>query len=377
MSGGPPAGEFRFPIAGPADDAAVRRLLRENPMPGALALTLEREPSSFIGAALEGDVHDTVLCVAPDGRVVGLGSRAVRDGFINGEPARVGYLGQLRLDPAYRFRRRLIERAFAVLHERHRATGGARVYATTIIEDNRVARRLLGSGRLRIPTYREREAFCTLALPLRRPPRLGPSPGTLVRAAAASDLPAISACLLRNYARYQLAPRWTVEELTHPERTRGLRPEDFFVALRGGEVVACLALWDQQRFKQSVVRGYSGTLRWTRHLVNAAAPLLDLPALPPAGSTLRCAFLSHLAADGDDGGLLCPLVAKALARARGEGLDYVTLGLAGRNPLLGAVKRAFRHFEYRAVLYLVHWEDGTAGAEAIDGRVPHLEVAAI
>lgn len=372
-----PAAALRFPLASPADDAALRRLLRENPMSGSLSLTLEREPSFFLGAGVEGDVHDTVLCVAPDGRVVGLGSRAVRDAFLNGEPARVGYLGQLRVEPSHRGRRHLIERAFEVLRERHEATGGARVYVTTIIEDNRVARRLLASGKLRIPRYRERDVICTLALPLRRVPRVRAPEGVEVRWAAAADVPELAAVLLRNYARYQFAPRWTVEELTHPERTRGLGAEDFVVARRGGRVVGCLALWDQRGFKQSVVRGYAGALKYTRHAVNALAPLLNLPALPRPGSTLRYAFLSHLAADGDDGGLLVSLIVTAMARARARGLSYVTLGLAERNPMLGAVKRAFRHFEYRAVLYAVHWDDGAAAADALDGRVPHIEVAAI
>jgi len=43
-----------------------------------------------------------VVAREPTGRPVGLFSRSERTAFVNGVPARVGYLGQLRLDAAYR-----------------------------------------------------------------------------------------------------------------------------------------------------------------------------------------------------------------------------------------------------------------------------------
>ena len=48
-----PAGEskrlperVRFELATPSDDPEIRRLLRENPMPGRIALSLECEPDA-------------------------------------------------------------------------------------------------------------------------------------------------------------------------------------------------------------------------------------------------------------------------------------------------------------------------------------------
>src|SRR4051794_19024058 len=38
--------DARFDVATPADDAEIRRVLRENPMPGAIRLSLEREPDA-------------------------------------------------------------------------------------------------------------------------------------------------------------------------------------------------------------------------------------------------------------------------------------------------------------------------------------------
>ena len=57
------AGTARVPfaLATPADDADIRCLLRENPMPGQITLTLEREPDYFADADLPGTVKQTII----------------------------------------------------------------------------------------------------------------------------------------------------------------------------------------------------------------------------------------------------------------------------------------------------------------------------
>jgi len=55
----------RFELATPADDAEVRRLLRENPMPGRVSISLEREPDAGLAAEVESDVHHTVVARDP------------------------------------------------------------------------------------------------------------------------------------------------------------------------------------------------------------------------------------------------------------------------------------------------------------------------
>ena len=41
-------------LAALTDEAALRRMLRENPMPGAISLTFEREPDYFAAAGVDG-----------------------------------------------------------------------------------------------------------------------------------------------------------------------------------------------------------------------------------------------------------------------------------------------------------------------------------
>ncbi len=90
-------GRFVVAAARPEDDPAIRALLRRQPMDGAIRLSFEREPSARLAAAVEGERHFTAVAREREtGRVVGLGSRAVRSVWLDGEPAKLGYLAQLR-----------------------------------------------------------------------------------------------------------------------------------------------------------------------------------------------------------------------------------------------------------------------------------------
>src|SRR5688500_15763676 len=92
-----------FAIATPAHEAAMRRLLRENPMRGAISITLEREPDYFAGANI-GGAHDQTIVAFEDERLVCMGRCTTRTVWINGQIRRAGYLAELRLDARARGR---------------------------------------------------------------------------------------------------------------------------------------------------------------------------------------------------------------------------------------------------------------------------------
>lgn len=367
-------GSYIIDLAGPTDDLELRRLLRENPMEGDISLTLEREPSFFLAASIEGSPHQTYVGRECDsGRVVGLASRSIRTMFVNGVPSRVGYLSQARLDHRIRGTRSLLRGAFRFLRQLH-DDGEAAFYVTSIIEDNRVARRFFEADWSGKPIYQPWATFSTLALPLLRR-RRGPAIDT--RPAVAADLDGIAACLQRNHVRLQLAPVWSAADLDS-DVTRDLRIDDFLVAVRGSKIVGCLGQWDQSGFKQSVVRGYRGRMARWRPWVNLAARVVGTPRLPGVGEPVASRFLSHIAIDDDDSDILHALVTRAHNEALATNrYAFVTLGFASEHPFVPSLRRSFRSIEYRSVLYLVYWEDGRTAAAALDNRLPHLEAAVL
>lgn len=369
------AGRFDVSLATAADDPAVRRLLREHPLPGEVLVSLEREPDSSIAAAIEGDVHQTLVARERDtNRIAAIGSRAVRDGFLNGRPSRLGYLGQLRVAEPFRGARSLLDAGFGFCRALHHA-GDAQVYLASVVTDNRAARRLLlGIRSAFAPRFVPAGSVSTLVLPRGRGPAPLHASGVEIAGGSPDLLGEIAACLWRNGRRYQFAPCWTAENLCSGLRTPDLLPEHFVVATRGGRVVGCVASWDQRRFKQVVVRGYSARVARWRPVINITGPWLGIPRLPDVGRRLEFAYLSHLTVDDDNAEVAAALVAAARCRLAPE-VDYVVTGIADGNPLLAAFRRIFRHREYRSLLYLAYWPDGERVVQMLDGRIPHPEVA--
>ncbi len=350
-------------------------------------MTLEREPSCFDAAALEGNEHEFIVARAPHADdVVAFGSRSFYDGYVDGRRKRLGYVSQLRVTPGRADTYRLLRRGYTLLNEidstARRDPHTAPFYLTTIVHDNVRARRLLERGLHGLPVYRPLARFVTLVVPVRRGwlrhPRGPRWTGRIERGATAfaRHRSGISACLQHNAARLQFARHWSASELAS-EATPGLTAEDFCIAVRDGQVVGCLAHWDQRALKQVVIRGYARRLALVRPIYNALAPLRGTPALPPVGSALAQSFISHIAVDGDDPECFLDLFEAVRERAAERHIELLTLGFAHGHPLLRVTKRAFAHRAYESILYAVHWDDGAASVSALDGRAPHLEVATL
>jgi hypothetical protein len=375
-------------LATPADDAGIRRLLRDNPIEGEVRVTLEREPSARLAAAVEGEPHHTVVARDPStGAILGMGSRAVWNAFVDGEPCRLGYLAQLRVDRRIRGRAHLLAEGYRLLDER-RGADELPFDVTAIVADNRIARRLLEADVAGLPRYRELAALSTLVLPVGRPRRT--TAGIALERGTAARLPEAAACIARHRRRHQAAPFSTAAELASPEKSRGLAPGDFHIATAAGEVVGCLALWDQRTFKQVVVRGYGPRLARLRAVsslfrLDRLPRWLGVPRLPAPGAPLPHAYLSHLAVDGDDPATFRALVEAAHVDAGERGLSTLVLTLAAAHSWLPWLRRRFRPREYASVLYTVAWDRGAspgdasrAGADpaALDrALLPHVEAA--
>ena len=362
--------ELRFVLADTHNEHELRKLLRDNPLHGSIRVALEREPDAFHGAAISGDRFDLIMGYGDNGRrLLGAGARFELDAWINGRVQRMGYLGEFRIDGGLKQRRHLLLNSYRALRRYHE-TGSTPFYMTTIVEDNTTTRRLLERKLGDMPTYEPLESMITFTIPA----RLGARRSSR-RVDTARDYTEIAALLATHGAKHQFHPAWTGETLASPARCRDLSVDHFGLCHDGGHLKGCLALWDQRRFKQTVISGYTGSLQKVRPFFNLVAPLLGRPRLPAPGAQLESAFLSHVAVAPDDGETLVALVADACRKALARGIDYVMLAFAKRNPLAGILEKRFPTHSYVSVIYVVYWEDGKAAATELDGRMPHPEMA--
>lgn len=352
-------------------DAALRRLLAANPMQGEISLAFEREPSYFHASFVQAPFHQIV--VGRDTRrseIVGVGTRAVRSGFVNGELASVGYLADLRLDSRHRGGT-VIARAYRHLRELHN-DGRATLYFTVIAEGNRPALETLAAGRAGLPPYRDLGRLLSPAVNLRRP-RKATDAGVEIIRGARELLPEIVGCLNRNHRRRQFAPCYGVSDFGGPW-LRGLRVEDFYVARRAGRIVGVIAKWDQSAFKQTVVRSYGRRLALLRPLYNLAASLFRCPRYPAAGKALCSFYASCVAVDGDEVDVARALLTRLYNDNLGGPFHYFVIGLHERDPLVPSL-HGFSVTPFAGRIFAVHFEDGEQAFRSLDGRVPYVEPA--
>lgn len=363
-------------LAGPEDDAGIRALLRSAEMPGTIALAFTTEPSFFDALSVEGRRPRVMVGVEGD-CIAGVGVMAEREIYLNGAPARVGYLGSLRLAPHIR-RGTALGRGYRMLRRLHVRDPAGPFYISTILEDNQAARAILTSGRAGLPKYHEIGRYRTLALPARRCARR-PAAGIRIVRGDEVGVAALVAFLDGSGPARQFFPRYTSEDFgAGGGLLKGLDPCDFAVALQGGGIVGTLGLWDQSAFRQRIVTGYHATLGAVRRPLNTLSRLLmgaeplPAPGHPVPALPLACPVVRDNRAD-----VLDSLLDHAAGRAAARSAAFVLLGLAAGDPLLAVARRRL-HFTLHSRIYAVRWPgaDGE-GPPALDGRPIYLELGSL
>jgi radical SAM superfamily enzyme YgiQ (UPF0313 family) len=359
-----------------SDDAELRNVLREMPMPGAVRIAYLREPSFFEALQVEGRYNEVIVGRDEATRcIVGLGSRSVKSAFINGHPSPLGYLSSLRLAEGYRGGMNLA-RGYRFLRELH-GDGRTKLYVTTIMEHNTAAREILTSHRAGLPTYYDFGQFRCMAISLRNRLRLAHSGVLEIRSAERQDVPSIIRFWQHVGAKRQFFPEYSAADLLSSEGLlRGLRLENIILAVSGQELVGTVAAWDQKSFRQSVVTGYNRRLASLRLPYNITARLLGYPVLPRPGSSLDYLSLALTCIREDDSHIFGLLLEHVIQRYQAD-YSLLMAGLHERDPLVSVLRR-YHHFPYASRLYVVCWEDGEEDLGNLeDWRVPYLELGAL
>jgi hypothetical protein len=365
-----PKSRFEIELANEADDYDLRGLLRRSPIPGSISVTFEREPSFFDSCRVRGDFFQ--VGIGRDrstGTVIGLGTRSVSPAFVNGRPALLGYLADLRLDEQYRGGT-LIARGYRFLrqlHEDHRA----RLYTTMIFSENHAALTTIASGRAGLPQYHDMGVVHSPGINIRRtkPPI---NAGCDILRGSDDLLPEIVECLNRNNSRRQFAPVHTVAMFK--TQWRDFSISNFYAAVRGSRVIGVLGCWDQSAFKQTRLAGYGPRLRYLAPLANILRPITGAPLFPKPGQEVSYFYISFIAADEDDVQIFRALLRGAHNNAVGSRYLYAILALHERDSFLPAL-RDYSLTPFSGRLFCVTFEDGEDVYRSLDGRVPYLEAA--
>lgn len=365
-----------YTLASADHEAELRRLAREEAMPGWIRLAYTREPDWAAGQEVLGYLSQTMVALDAAGAVTGCGVRAVRKMYVNGCVADMGYLSGLRSLPRARGSLALAHayRYFRHLHERDRLVPA---YLTTIVEDNVSAISLLTSQRASLPAYLDRGRLITSAIPLgRRRVVTRPPKGVEIRRGCDVPKEVILGFLDEEGPKHQYFPVLNQGDFGTPQ-WRDFALSGFRVAVRGDAVLGVTAVWDQSAYRQTVVAGYAPALQALRPLLNTALRIAGRRPLPPPGQGLNFFHTAFTCIRDDDPVVFGALLERLHAEYRQAPYDYFVVGMHERDPLRAAL-RSFPVFDYVSRLYLACWEDGRAFCEAINPKlVPHLETATL
>ena len=144
-----------------------------------------------------------------------------------------------------------------------------------------------------------------------------------------------------------------------------------------GEILGAAAAWDQNAFKQTLVRGYAAPLRRLWPVINGVLRVAGFGALPHPGEALPMIYIAFLCVRDDNPEVTRVILEQIYADRQAGDCRFLVVGLHERDPLR-PVMRAFPVFRYTSRLYLVCWDDGMEFVRSLDpARIPHLEAATL
>jgi hypothetical protein len=391
--------KIEFTIAGPGDDADIRRLVAENPVPGRVTVAFEREPDYFAGGSVMGDTTVIIGRNAETGELAGVITLSVSERWIGGRQERVGYLGQLRIRDRYQGML-LPMRAYPFIRSTAEELGLDLCFTAVMRENTTVRDIYVRHLRRTFPVLEPVTGLYTCGIIVRRGFARGglvsgargrrmpsgpggpagssgqpPAGGISVTHATPNELPELVEFMNTCGAEREWSPVQSVENLAG-DRYRGLAAADVVVARAGGRIVGTAGLWDQSAFKQSVIRGYPGRLGRVRPFYNGMARLVGFPPLPRPGDHMHSASLCCLAVEHDDPAVFGSMLPAVLRAARERGFHYVLVGLSDRDPLL-PVARAHTHIAYHSSMYAFSFEQARDTLRWDREKIPHIEIAAL
>ncbi|HBN09469.1 MAG TPA: hypothetical protein DD435_12740 [Cyanobacteria bacterium UBA8530] len=344
-------------------------------MPGGVSLSFSHEPC--FREAIEVEGRDARAIVAEnEGELGGVALMAKKNCYLNGKEKAVGYLSSLRLAPDFRSSL-VLARGYQVLHKLHREQlSRPPFYLTTIMADNEKAKEILTSGRAGLPNYHFLSGYQTLLIPLVHH-RFSLPEGVLIVKGEVVKAEQIVEALNRLGQGRQFFPVYQKEDIEKDSGLlRGLDEKDFYLAIEKDRIVGVLACWDQLAFRQNVVKEYSLRMKLVKKLFDALAVFTRMEPLPRIGEAFKSLSAACVAVEDDRKDVFRALLRYSINDRVGKGKTFLYVGFSERDPLL-VVAAECLHATLRSLIYAVEWGEGKKELDALDSRVPYLELGSL
>ncbi|MBQ9779733.1 MAG: hypothetical protein IJW00_02190 [Clostridia bacterium] len=273
-------------LARPEDGQAILDILESSASKGGIELLYTRRPDAY--ASYMKEFGEARVFVSRRGdRLAGTCAELVRDVYINGQPAKAAYLCGLKKQVAPGEHAGFGPDLFFALQR-----DDIDFYYCSVVKENGAARHML-EGNHRLLRVSPLADFRTYMLS----PKVrikAPVYDYIFRQATPDDHEALLAFYRAQGQNKDLFP-----VISAFEDFQGLSIRNFYLLLRGKEILAAGALWRQSDYKQYVVKAYRGVMKGARAL-NPLLSLLGYIKLPPRDVPLDFPMLSFFLCRDDD-----------------------------------------------------------------------------
>lgn len=363
----------RIELATPQDEKDLRQLLLQTSMPGKIRLQNSRDPHFFNSLDVLGKYNQILVTRNISGNIVGSGIRSIKPMYINNEIQQIGYLSNLRLEKKYRGKRFLVK-GFQYLHELHQDKQ-CPFYLTSIMADNENAKTVLHNRRGLLPVYHPWGKINTYLINHSRS-KIGSS-HIKIEFASPMDKNKILKFLNQEGKEKQFFPYYMADDLREDGGLlRGLSYQTILVAKQNQQIIATLALWNQNPFKQIVIHSYHPIMQWLRPIYNLYSKMSHKPYLPKPGNLMDFNYAAIVCVKNNDTKLFQHILSVALSYSTKLKKSFVALGLHETDPLNEVVKH-FRYQLMQSYLYLVSFPSQKMDFSFLKKKVPYLELGAL
>lgn len=352
---------IEFSLMCDKDNRDVLNLINSTSIKGNIEILFSKEPNYINAINTTCDYSQSIIGRYKN-KVEVLGTRAIKEVYLNGEITSIGYLSDLKVSSTVKKMQALslgFNQMRILMQDKQ-----TYLHLATIIDDNRAAKIALTwkNKNPNIPNFYNLGLLYTyFIIPLL--PKIWKHKINIIRGNS-NILDKIVKFLNEEGKNKQFYPKYSKEYFLS---LYNFNIEDFYIAMdKENNIIGVMAKWEQTPFKQVIIKKYNGFWKWIK--------LFTLNLLPKENQPIKQFYLSFIAIKNNDNSIFETLLNEIYSN--NNKYKYFSLILHSKDALNKSLNKYF-NIKYKSRLYITEYLQDSEIQKLIDDRVPYLELAGL
>lgn len=342
---------FVFETAKLSDAKEILDIIEETDYQGMISLLNTRRPDPIKSYFTES--NEVYICVCRDmliNKIIGLGICSVYNLYVNGKKERVGYLHSLRLKSEYTKKFKIFIKAYDYLHSILKDKN-IKYFYNTVLEDNKYYQNLIQKKSKLIPQHKFVGDYEVYILGTKYKKT---DDSYNLRKIEQHDMTNLNNFIKENSKNLAFFPALKIENLS--DKIIGdLKTSDIYGLFDDENILVAIAsTWNQKDYKQYIVKGYGGILKYLQPFMKFIS-ILGYPELPKLNNAVNYFTLSFFLVKDNEPHIFDILINKIKQITYKEYKLFV-VGIHEKNEISTILSKQ-KHIKYKSKLYLISWDE--------------------